>query len=273
MLLHRSGSAVGFFWDERMVQHSAVVIASAIILSWSWSAMLWCDTRDKQRPQVLSLLYLPSFNPGRLPDAEFELVRDGLQPPATSQPLTATGVADSYMRKLAAPAMEIVAGNTLYGPHQDDLRLLANGGICVSLGAAAQQRRRSLALKLAELQAMTQATGDAPLLLLDDVMSELDEQRRGLLLSALAGVEQTIVTTTDLDDFTPLFRAQAQIFSVMAGAVATEQRYPRTIDGESPVPPLRQSHTNRSLTFAALFATCTSVGALHVRALRQSTIP
>ncbi|MBK8046542.1 MAG: DNA replication/repair protein RecF [Anaerolineales bacterium] len=219
------------FWDERMVQHGAVVIARRhnFIVELERHAVVRHTELSGGR-EALSLLYLPSFNPGQLPDAEFELVRDGLQSPATSQPLTAAGVADTYMRKLAARrAREIVAGNTLYGPHRDDLRLLANGRDLRLFGSRGQQRSAALALKLAELQAMTQATGDAPLLLLDDVMSELDEQRRSLLLGALAGVEQTIVTTTDLDDFTPLFRTQAQIFSVAAGAVAT-------LDNGTPAP-------------------------------------
>ena len=72
---------------------------------------------------------------------------------------------------------------------------------------------------LAEVRAMTAATGTAPLLLLDDVMSELDQHRRNTLLDALAGVEQAIVTTTDWADFSPAFRAQAQLFHVHGGVV------------------------------------------------------
>ena len=66
---------------------------------------------------------------------------------------------------------------------------------------------------------MTAATGEAPLLLLDDVMSELDAQRRSTLLTALDGVQQAIITTTDWEDFAPEFRASAALFQVCAGVV------------------------------------------------------
>ena len=66
---------------------------------------------------------------------------------------------------------------------------------------------------------MTEVTGEAPILLLDDVMSELDAVRRSMLLQALEGVQQAILTTTDWEDFTPEFRAQAQRFSVRSGTV------------------------------------------------------
>ena len=119
----------------------------------------------------------------------------------------------------ARRSRELAAGVTLVGPHRDDLRFLANGRDLRTYGSRGQQRSAALSLKLAEVQAMTDATGSAPLLLLDDVMSELDAQRRGALLAALDGVDQAVITTTDWDDFTPEFRAAAQCMHVCAGAV------------------------------------------------------
>jgi DNA replication and repair protein RecF len=107
----------------------------------------------------------------------------------------------------------------MYGPHRDDLRFLVNGRDLRLFGSRGQQRSAARALKLAEVRAMTDATGATPLLLLDDVMSELDAQRRGLLLQVLGDVEQAILTTTDWDDFSPEFRASAQLLTVMNGAV------------------------------------------------------
>jgi len=66
---------------------------------------------------------------------------------------------------------------------------------------------------------MTEATGSAPLLLLDDVMSELDAQRRSLLLQVLGDVDQAILTTTDWDDFTGEFRSGAQLLTVAGGTI------------------------------------------------------
>ena len=66
---------------------------------------------------------------------------------------------------------------------------------------------------------MTAAAGSSPILLLDDVMSELDAQRRSTLLAVLDGVPQAIITTTDWEDFTPEFRARAQRLQVQGGHV------------------------------------------------------
>ncbi len=114
---------------------------------------------------------------------------------------------------------ELAAGMTLYGPHRDDLRFLANQRDLRVYGSRGQQRSAALSLKLAEVQVMTDNTGTAPLLLLDDVMSELDAQRRNMLLEVLAGVEQAVITTTDWEDFAPAFRQQAQCMHVCEGTL------------------------------------------------------
>jgi DNA replication and repair protein RecF len=150
----------------------------------------------------------------------FEWLRAGQPMDDPLIPVDAGQVAATFMRKLASRrGREIAAGNTLYGPHRDDLRFLANGRDLRLYGSRGQQRSAALALKLAEVQVMTTATGAAPLLLLDDVMSELDAQRRATLLAALEGIDQAIVTTTDWDDFTPEFRSRAQLLQVDAGIV------------------------------------------------------
>ena len=71
---------------------------------------------------------------------------------------------------------------------------------------------------------MTAASGSTPILLLDDVMSELDARRRATLLSALHGVRQAILTTTDWDDFTPEFREQAQCYHVSAASIISAEQ-------------------------------------------------
>lgn len=213
------------FWDEKLVQHGSFVMArrhnfvlELEIIARERHAAL-SDTREQ-----LSLYYTPSFNPGHLTELEFTQVRDSQLLDNLSAtvrtPLTTTAVSDQYLAKLRSRrGRELSAGNTLYGPHRDDLRLIANGRDLRTYGSRGQQRTGALALKLAELQVSTTATGMAPLLLLDDVMSELDLQRRNTLLNALTGVEQAIVTTTDWTDFAPEFRRQAQLFHVHGGQV------------------------------------------------------
>jgi DNA replication and repair protein RecF len=116
-------------------------------------------------------------------------------------------------------AREIAAGTSLLGPHRDDVAFSVDGRDLRAYGSRGQQRTGALALKLAEVQMMQEAVGDSPLLLLDDVMSELDAVRRHTLLEALAGVSQAIVTTTDWSDFSPELLGQARRLRVEAGRV------------------------------------------------------
>jgi DNA replication and repair protein RecF len=93
---------------------------------------------------------------------------------------------------------EVRRRTTLIGPHRDDLRLLIDGKPLGAFGSQGQQRTAVLALKVAEYDVMRARTGDAPILLLDDVLSELDAERAGGFLGAVEGFEQAFLTTTEL---------------------------------------------------------------------------
>jgi DNA replication and repair protein RecF len=93
---------------------------------------------------------------------------------------------------------EIRRRTTLVGPHRDDLRLLVDGKPLAAFGSQGQQRTAVLALKVAEYDVMRTRTGDAPILLLDDVLSELDAERAQGFLGAVGGFEQAFLTTTEL---------------------------------------------------------------------------
>lgn len=86
------------------------------------------------------------------------------------------------------------------GPHKDDIKIALNGIDVRSFGSQGQQRTVALSLKLAEIELLEQTLGTSPVLLLDDVFSELDGKRRKKLLSALNGF-QTIITSTDDEEF------------------------------------------------------------------------
>ena len=212
------------FWDEKLVQHAAYVVARRhefIVTLGQHTQKYHLELSAGQ--ETLHLQYIPSFNPGFLTDNDFALLRDERNnnwSEITFGPLDTAGVATHLHAHLQARRRrELAAGTTLYGPHRDDLRFVANGRDLRTFGSRGQQRSAALALKLAELAVSTATTGVAPLLLLDDVMSELDANRRHTLLTALDGVQQTIVTTTDWEDFAPSFRAQAQLFQVQSGTV------------------------------------------------------
>lgn len=95
---------------------------------------------------------------------------------------------------------EIGAGATLWGIHKDDIEILINGKSARMFGSQGQQRSLALAMKLAEGDICFEETGDRPVLLLDDVLSELDEKRRNFLLSRV-GDRQVIITTCENVDF------------------------------------------------------------------------
>ncbi len=91
---------------------------------------------------------------------------------------------------------DVERGSTLYGPHRDDLEISLDGEGIRPFASQGQQRTAVLSMKIAELEIIKMETGDMPILLLDDVMSELDESRRKMLLASI-GDAQVILTCTD----------------------------------------------------------------------------
>jgi DNA replication and repair protein RecF len=90
-------------------------------------------------------------------------------------------------------------GLTLIGPHRDDVEFVIAGHPAASSASRGQQRTAALALRLAEVEHSMRRTQDAPVLLLDDILSELDPHRRARILGAAYGVDQVIITTPDED--------------------------------------------------------------------------
>ena len=103
-----------------------------------------------------------------------------------------------YREKLSErQRIDILRGNTGIGPHRDDLMLLLDDISLKSFGSQGQQRSGALALKLSQLEYVRREIGEFPVLLLDDVMSELDNNRRAQLLGFIDGRVQTFVTVND----------------------------------------------------------------------------
>lgn len=94
---------------------------------------------------------------------------------------------------------DIRRGVTRWGPHRDDVQFLIGGHHAGNSASRGQQRTAALALRLAEVELSTRRSGDAPVLLLDDILSELDPTRRERILQAAYGVDQVLITTPDED--------------------------------------------------------------------------
>ncbi|MBV9019299.1 MAG: DNA replication and repair protein RecF, partial [Ktedonobacteraceae bacterium] len=114
---------------------------------------------------------------------------------------------------------EIQQGVCLLGPHRDELEFLVNGASMLTYGSRGQQRTVALSAKLGELAYMYTCTGDEPVLLLDDVFSELDAQRRAFLQQQVLQHEQVLLTTTDIESFPAEMVKQTHVFHVVAGAL------------------------------------------------------
>jgi DNA replication and repair protein RecF len=114
---------------------------------------------------------------------------------------------------------EVRRGTTLFGPHRDDVSFSVNGLDVQSYGSQGQQRTTALSVKLAEIDLIYAEIGDYPILLLDDVLSELDNYRQSHLLEAIQARVQTFVTTTSTSGLDDSVLAEACLFSVDQGTV------------------------------------------------------
>ncbi|MFD1125152.1 DNA replication/repair protein RecF [Lentilactobacillus raoultii] len=118
---------------------------------------------------------------------------------------------------------EIQRGTTLLGPHRDDLKFAINQKEVQSFGSQGQQRTTALSVKLAEIDLMKEQTNEYPILLLDDVLSELDAYRQTHLLTAIQNKVQTFLTTTSLSDVQQELLSNPKIFKITNGKVSLEE--------------------------------------------------
>jgi len=200
------------YWDEQLARWGALVVErrrQAIRRLEAVAAGLQPELTSGA--EHLALSYEAS---AALPALEAEPPHgsDPDQPPAA--------LSEAFLRALAqARPRDLGSGMTTIGPHRDDLRFLANGIDMGLFGSRGQQRTVALALKLAEVRFMEQATGEMPILLLDDVMSELDRARGRCLLQAVHGAAQVIISATDLSPYPPDFVAHAALWQVRQGTI------------------------------------------------------
>ncbi|GGC94799.1 DNA replication and repair protein RecF [Thalassobacillus devorans] len=118
---------------------------------------------------------------------------------------------------------EIDRGTTLAGPHRDDLIFHVNGKDVQTYGSQGQQRTTALSLKLAEIELIHSEVGEYPILLLDDVLSELDDFRQSHLLHTIQGKVQTFVSTTSIDGIEHHVLKEAEIFRVENGTIEIQK--------------------------------------------------
>ncbi len=167
--------------------------------------------------EILRLAYEPAFDPLPKPNGQFGLKLDTVIDRSHFQLDEIQSGFRERLKELRSE--EIARGVTTIGPHRDELRFLANNIDLGDYGSRGQIRTTLLALKLAEVNWMKDRTGEWPVILLDEVMAELDVQRRADLLKYVGESEQVLFTTTDLNLFTPDFVEKADVWKVESGRV------------------------------------------------------
>ena len=212
------------YWDEKLVESGSLVVARRQWLIHELekeAALIHLDLSGGV--ERLHLRYLPSFDPGQRPASArtpFPSTQVLRQRGVVYAELSVEQVRASFLAHLYANrSRDLAAGMTLIGPHRDDLGFYLGERNLRTYGSRGQQRTAALASKLAEVAIMTRVSGESPILLLDDVMSELDATRRRMLLEVIPTVKQAIVTTTDWDDFSEEILTQAHRLHVHEGQI------------------------------------------------------
>jgi DNA replication and repair protein RecF len=173
------------FWDGAFLDSGAAVVEARLRL---------LDALDEPLARAHAEIAPEEAAAARL------TIRYGTNAPA----LPGESPRDALERRLRETAeKEVWNGTTLIGPHRDDIVFGLEGRDLASFASRGQQRTAILAFKLAELDLLTVQDGKPPLLLLDDVFSELDPDRRSHLVRRIAELPQAFVTTTTLADLDP----------------------------------------------------------------------
>ncbi|MBL8117675.1 MAG: DNA replication/repair protein RecF [Anaerolineae bacterium] len=217
---NQSSPAELTYWDDQLVTAGSVLIAGRQRFLRELEANAQQAHLDLTgRRELLTLSYQPSFLPTAEGDGQLSFDMLGLD---LHRGLTADQIAPQYADRLRAEQTEsIERGMTLCGPHRDELRLNINNRDAGLYGSRGQARTAVMALKLAELAWMHDYIGEWPILLLDEVVAELDSQRRAYLLDRINGATQTLLTTTEMEIFPASFLERATIWEVTDGQITT----------------------------------------------------
>jgi DNA replication and repair protein RecF len=216
-LAERQGDAGQLeYWDDLIADSGAQLIQARIRAIQELERLAVRYHQElTQSIEVLRLSYQPAFDPLPKVPGQYLLPVDT---PVDRSGMTLEQIRQGFKEKLLQlRSEEIARGITACGPHRDELRFLSNRVDLGDYGSRGQIRTAMLAFKLAEVAWIKQKTGHDPVLLLDEVLAELDPQRRMDLLSRLSAVDQSLLTTTDLDLFSPDFIKKSTCWQVTGG--------------------------------------------------------
>ena len=190
------------YWDDRLVESGALVTMTRAGVVAQLGELGRGHYRELAAPAAtLSLSYRPSVPVGATPEETAEGFRQLLRQRAAREQASAT---------------------TAAGPHRDDFAIFADGLDAGAFASRGEARTLALALRLAEAGYLAEARQDAPIILLDDVCSEMDAGRRERVLRKAAGYGQTLLTTTDVGLTRAGLGDSAAYFRVAGGTAIRE---------------------------------------------------
>ena len=119
---------------------------------------------------------------------------------------------------------EIAMGMTLYGPHRDDFTFVIDNNDIKIFGSQGQQKLAFIALKFSEIPIFEEITTTKPIILLDDIFSEIDSKKKNKLISYIDHDVQVIITATDLKSINKKILENSKVFEVFDGEVKEKER-------------------------------------------------
>lgn len=219
LLSERGGdqSQLGY-WDELVAERGARLIQARIAALQDLERLAArIHQRLTREQEVLRLEYQPSYDPLPVKEGQYALP---MQVQVQRSGFSLDQIKSGFVKRLqAVRAEELARGLTTIGPHRDELRFISNGVDLGDFGSRGQIRTALMAVKLAEVAWLKEKTDEWPVLLLDEILAELDVQRRADLLAALAECEQSLLTTTDLNLFPAGFAEHATLWQVSGGRI------------------------------------------------------
>jgi DNA replication and repair protein RecF len=206
------------YWDTLLAERGALIIHARIAAIQELEQLAArIHHQLTNATEILRLVYQPAYDPLPRPEGQFVLPIDM---PVNRSGFGVERIRQGFIQRLADLRREEIArGVTTIGPHRDELRLLSNGIDLGDFGSRGQVRTALLAMKLAEVAWIKNRTGEWPVLLLDEILAELDTQRRSDLQTYLNEYEQAMLATTDLHLFAPAFVNRGTVWQIEQGFV------------------------------------------------------
>jgi DNA replication and repair protein RecF len=212
------------FWDQRLAKYGAAIIHTRIQVIQEIEAIAAkIHSQLTGGKEIIRFAYAPSFDPHASPKNQPALLDSSINRHQYSQEDIEVGFIETLEQNRREDIQRRV---TRKGPHRDEIRFLSNGIDLGTYGSRGQIRTTMMTLKLAEMHWMKERTGYWPVLLLDEVLAELDVQRREDLLSYVAEGTQALLTTTDLHLFDDEITKTWQVWRITEGNIEIEKQNP-----------------------------------------------